>query len=98
MPVKVVTDSVSDISPAIASELGITVVPLNVVFGNEIYRDGVDLTTNEFYRKLEQSQVLPTTSTPPLQNFIELYNKLAEDTNEILVITISGKEMPGRGD
>ncbi len=91
MPVKVVTDSVSDISPAIASKLGITVVPLNVVFGNEIYRDGVDLTTDEFYQKLERSQTLPTTSTPPLRTFIELYEKLAEETDEILVITISRK-------
>lgn len=91
MPVKVVTDSVSDISPAIASELGITVVPLNVVFGNEIYRDGVDLTTDEFYQRLERSQTLPTTSTPPLRTFIELYEKLAEETDEILVITISRK-------
>jgi DegV family protein with EDD domain len=91
MAVKIVTDSVSDISSAIASELGITVVPLNVVFGNEIYRDGVDLTTGEFYQKLEQSQILPTTSTPPLQAFIELYDKLAEETDEILVITISRK-------
>ena len=91
MPVKIVTDSVSDISPEIADELGITVVPLNVVFGNEIYRDGVDLTTEEFYSKLESCQTLPTTSTPPLQAFIELYEKLAEETNEILVITISRK-------
>jgi len=91
MTVKIVTDSVSDISPAIASELGIIVVPLNVVFGNEIYRDGVDLTTDEFYRKLEQSQILPTTSTPPLQAFIELYDRLAEETDEIMVITISRK-------
>ena len=91
MTVKIVTDSVSDISPEIASELGITVVPLNVVFGNEIYRDGVDLTTDEFYQKLERSQTLPTTSTPPLQTFIELYDKLAEETDEILVITISRK-------
>ena len=91
MPVKVVTDSVSDISLAVANELGITVVPLNVVFGNEIYRDGVDLTTDEFYQKLERSQILPTTSTPPLQTFIELYEKLAEETDEILVITISRK-------
>ncbi len=91
MTVKIVTDSVSDISPSIASELGITVVPLNVVFGSTIYRDGVDITTEEFYRKLEESQVLPTTSTPPLQTFIEVYNKLAEETDEILVITISRK-------
>lgn len=91
MSVKVVTDSVSDISPAIANDLGITVVPLNVVFGSEIYRDGVDLTTDEFYSKLERNQILPTTSTPPLQTFIEVYEKLAEETDEILVITISRK-------
>ncbi len=91
MPVKIITDSVSDISPKIAAELGITVVPLNVVFGSEIYRDGVDLSTDEFYHKLERSQVLPTTSTPPLQNFIELYDRLAEETDEMLVITISRK-------
>ena len=91
MTVKIVTDSVSDISPETAAGLGITVVPLNVVFGNEIYRDGVDLTTDDFYRKLEKYQVLPTTSTPPLQSFIELYHRLAEETDEILVITISRK-------
>jgi DegV family protein with EDD domain len=91
MAVKIVTDSVSDISPEIAGELGITVVPLNVVFGSSIYRDGIDMTTEDFYRKLEESHVLPTTSTPPLQTFIQVYEKLAEETDEILVITISRK-------
>jgi DegV family protein with EDD domain len=91
MPVEIVTDSVADISPELADELGITVVPLNVVFGNEIYRDGVDLTTDDFYRKLAESKILPTTSTPPLQTFIEVYERLAEESEEILVITISRK-------
>jgi DegV family protein with EDD domain len=91
LPVKIVTDSVADISPELADELEITVVPLNVVFGNEIYRDGVDLTTGDFYRKLAESKILPTTSTPPLQTFIEVYEKLAEESEEILVITISRK-------
>ena len=91
MAVKIVTDSVSDLSPALADDLGITVVPLNVVFGNEIYRDGVDLSTEDFYRKLADCDNLPTTSTPPLQAFIELYDKLAEETDEVLVITISRK-------
>ena len=91
MTVKIVTDSVADISSEMADELGITVVPLNVVFGNEIYRDGVDLTTDDFYRKLDESEILPTTSTPPLQTFIEVYENLAEESEEILVITISRK-------
>jgi DegV family protein with EDD domain len=82
---------VADIPVSIAEELGITVIPLNVVFGNEIFRDGVDLTTEDFYRRLEDSRTLPTTSTPSIQSFIEYYDKLAEETDEILVITISRK-------
>lgn len=95
MAVKVVTDSTSDLTPEIASELGITVVPLNVYFGTEIgtetYRDGVDLTTEDFYRKLEQSKTLPTTSAPAPGTFAEVYDKLVKETDEILTITISSK-------
>jgi DegV family protein with EDD domain len=91
MTVKIVTDSVSDIPAAVAEELGITVMPLNVVFGSEIYRDGIELTTDDFYRRLEESQTLPTTSTPPLQTFMETYERLAQEADEILVITISRK-------
>lgn len=52
MTVKVVTDSTSDIPAEVARELGITVVPLYIHFGNEIYQDGVDLSADEFYHKL----------------------------------------------
>ena len=55
MAVKIVTDSTSDLTPEIAGELGITVVPLYVHFGPEVYRDGIDLTTQDFYRKLAQN-------------------------------------------
>jgi DegV family protein with EDD domain len=89
--VKVVTDSCSDITPQLASELGITVVPLNVNFGDETYRDNVDLTTEEFYRKLETSKIHPTTSTVTPADFAELFDKLAEETNEILAITHADK-------
>jgi DegV family protein with EDD domain len=95
MAVKVVTDSTSDLTPEIASELGITVVPLNVHFsteiGTETYRDGVDLTAEDFYRRLEQSKTLPTTSAPAPGIFAAVYDKLAEETDEILAITISSK-------
>ncbi len=97
MTVKVVTDSVSDISPVIAAELGITVVPLNVVFGGYTYRDGVDMTTDEFYEKLEHEEIHPTTSTPAPQVFAEAYDRLADETDEILVITI-GKKLSATGD
>ena len=61
--VKVVTDSCSDITPQLARELGITVVPLYVQFGDETYRDNVDLSTEEFYHKLGRSKIQPATST-----------------------------------
>jgi len=91
MPVKVVTDSVSDISPAMADELGITVVPLNVVFEGYTYRDGVDMTTDEFYEKLEYEEIHPATSTPAPQIFAEAYDRLADEADGILVITIGSK-------
>jgi DegV family protein with EDD domain len=91
MAVKIVTDSTSDLTPEIASELGITIVPLYVHFGTEVYRDGVDLTTEDFYQKLAQSKDLPTTSAPSPGDFATVFDKLAKDTDEILAITISTK-------
>ena len=87
--VKIVTDSCSDIGPPLAQRFGITVVPLYVNFGNEAYRDNVDLSTEEFYRKLIQSKIFPTTSTVTPEFFAELFTKLAEETGEILVLTLS---------
>jgi len=89
--VKVVTDSCSDITPQLAREFGITVVPLYVQFGDETYRDNVDLSTEEFYHKLETSKIHPTTSTATPADFAEIFTKLAEETKEILTITLSEK-------
>ena len=91
MAVKIVTDSLGDVPPEVAEELGITVIPINVLFGPESFRDGVDLTTDQFYHKLMHSKTFPTTIVPPLDVFVDIYNKLAEETDEIAVITISHK-------
>ena len=91
MTVKIVTDSTSDLTPEIGSKLGITIVPLYIHFGTESYRDGVDITTEEFYQKLEQARVLPTTGVPSPSIFAEVYERLAEETDEILVIALSSK-------
>jgi DegV family protein with EDD domain len=91
MVVKIVTDSVGGIPSAVAEELGITVIPLNVHFGSETYRDGIDLTTEQFYAKLAQSKVFPKTTVPPLSVFVDAYDRLAEETGEIAVITFSQK-------
>ena len=91
MTIKVVTDSVSDLPPQVVQELGIAVVPLHVRFGTEVYRDGIDLTSDEFFNQLVKSRVLPVTSVPSPGDFTEVYDKLAQETDEILVITVSSK-------
>jgi len=89
--VKIVTDSVADLPSDVVKELGITVIPLLVRFGEKVYRDGIDLTAEQFYKKLKQSKVLPGTSVPSPGTFAEAYDKLAEDTDEILAIMLSSK-------
>ena len=91
MTVKIVTDSVADLPPQVVEELGITVVPLIVRFGAELYRDGIDLTAEQFFDRLVHSQFLPVTSLPSPSTFAEVYDKLAEETDEILVITLTAK-------
>jgi len=91
MTVKIVTDSLSDITSDLAEELGVTVVPLTVFFGHESFLDRVTMTTDEFYRRLIHDTIWPTTTQPPPATFADVYNKLSEETDEILVITLSGK-------
>lgn len=91
MTVKVVTDSASDITPSIAAEFGITVVPLYVHYGSSVYRDGIDLTTDAFFRKLAENHDLPVTAAPAPGAFAEVYQKLSTETDEIVVITISSR-------
>ena len=91
MTVKIVTDSLSDITSDIAEGLGITVVPLTVFFGHESFLDRVTMTTDEFYHRLIHGNIWPTTTQPPPGDFVNVYNKLAEETDEILVVTLSSK-------
>ena len=91
MTVKIVTDTLSDITSDLAQELGVTVVPLYVRFGEEVYRDRVEITTEEFYSRLVNVATLPSTTQPTPNDFSEVYKKLAEETDEILVIVVSSK-------
>ena len=91
MPVKVVTDSVSDLPPQVVKELGITVIPLIVRFGENLYRDGIDLTNEQFYQRLTTGKILPVTSVPSPATFATAYDKLAEETDQILAIIVSSK-------
>jgi DegV family protein with EDD domain len=91
MTVKIITDSMADLPGELIKKLDITVVPVNVLFGTESFRDGVDMTVEQFYTRLVSSKTLPTTAVPSLGVFIETYEKVAQEADEILVLTISHK-------
>ena len=85
--IKIVTDSTSDLPRDVAETYGIEKIPLKVHFGSETYLDGVDLQSAEFFRKLAESAELPTTSQPSPVEFMEVYKKLA-DTPDTVIISL----------
>lgn len=91
MTVKIVTDSTSDLTPALAKQFGISVVPLTVSFGRESFLDRVEISTDEFYRRLISEEIFPQTTQPSPNAFASVYKKLCTESKEIMVITISKK-------
>jgi DegV family protein with EDD domain len=87
----VVTDSTSDLDTATAVRCGIDVVPLFVNFGEERLRDTVDLSREEFYRRLRAGGVLPTTSQPTAAMFEEAFRPHVEAGREIVCVTINAQ-------
>ncbi len=86
--VRIVTDSTSDIPAELKEGLDITVVPLQVLFGEETYLDAVTLTADQFYAKLKTSQVQPTTSQPSPLDFSEVYERLLTEEPGCSIISI----------
>jgi len=91
MAVKIVTDSTSDLPDELAQELGIAVVPIYVRFGNEVFRDGLDITDEQFYQWLTTNSVHPATVQPGPQDFLEVYQKLSPEPDGIVSIHLSSK-------
>ena len=89
--VRIVTDSTADLTPEQQRAAGITVVPLNVHFGDEVFRDHVDLSTDEFFRRLKASPQLPRTSQPSVGAFEEAYRSLRQGGDEIVSVHLSSK-------
>ena len=90
--IHIVTDSTSDFTQAQAEELGVTIVPLVVRFGDEQFRDGVDLTADAFYRRLTTGRTHPSTSQPSPEEFSAVYESLLRSRDDsVLSIHISGK-------
>ncbi|AMU86188.1 DegV family protein [Dehalococcoides mccartyi] len=91
MNIKIVTDSTADIPPQLAKSLGITIVPLYVRFGEKALKDGVEITQDQFFERLQTESVHPNTSQPSPQDFIDVYRELAPTCDGIVSIHISSK-------
>lgn len=87
--IAVVTDSTAYLPQKLIDEYGIYIVPLSVNFGEETYKEGFDMSTAEFYSYLGKAKELPTTSQPAIGDFLQLYDKLATEYDEIISIHIS---------
>lgn len=91
MIVRVVTDSTADLPPQLAEELGVTVVPVYLRFGDDVYRDRLDISEDEFYQRLQHDPVHPNTTQPAPQDFTDVYQKLSQGADGIISIHVSGK-------
>ncbi len=90
--IAIVTDSTADLPIDLAIKNNITVVPLKVNFQDKSYTEGVDITNQEFYEKLEKAELLPTTSQPSPADFMKKYEDITEDGyDSIISIHISDK-------
>ena len=89
--VKVVTDSTSDLPINVAKELGIEIIPVFLVWEGKSYRDGIDIKPDEFYSRLAISNIMPTTSQPTHDDFLNLYTRLSAQSDGIVSIHISSK-------
>jgi len=87
----IVTDSTAYIPENITSDLEIFTIPLHVIWGDETYRDNVDIHQSIFYDRLRSSKILPSTSQPSPKEFIDLYKKINTEYDQILSIHISSK-------
>lgn len=89
--VKILTDSTSDLSKQMLIDYNIDSIPLYVRFDNEIYKDGIDLTPDELYQKVEEKKVLPKTSAVSPGDFITFFEKYLNKGYDIIYIGIGSK-------
>lgn len=89
MKLAIVTDSTAYIPDELLKEHQIHTIPLSVVFGDETFREGLDITTEEFYKKVQEEEELPTTSQPAIGSFVQLFERLSEEYDAIISIHLS---------
>ncbi|MBB3110457.1 DegV family protein with EDD domain [Paenibacillus phyllosphaerae] len=86
--VRIVTDSTSDIPAELREQLGIEMIPLQVIFGSETFLDNVTLTPEQFYEKLQSATVMPTTSQPSPIQFMEAYERILNEQPGASIISM----------
>ncbi|MGR3765864.1 DegV family protein [Rossellomorea sp. NS-SX7] len=89
MKTAIVTDSTAYIPKELRESLNIHMIPLSVILGGETYREEIDITANEFYEEVVSQDKLPTTSQPPVGEFVELFEKLSRDYDAVVSIHLS---------
>lgn len=88
--IKIVVDSTADVPPAVAAAYNISVVPIVMQIGGDTFRDGIDLSRDDFYRRLLESDELPRTAAPSVGSFAERFRELASDGSAVLSLSLSG--------
>lgn len=87
--VAVVTDSTAYIPDELLNKYDVTMIPLSVIFGNESFLEEKELKAGDFFDKMRNDENLPKTSQPSIGSFVEAYEKLAQNHEEIITITLS---------
>jgi len=87
--IAIVTDSTAYLPKTFIDQHNIRVVPLKIHWNEITYKDGIDISPSVFYKKLEKSSTIPTTSQPPVDEFLQVYEKLADNHDGIIVPLIS---------
>lgn len=88
---RIVTDGAADLAPGWAKEFEIEMIPVNIMFGEKSYLQGVELDNEGFYKLVDESKKIPKTSQPSPHQFVEFYRKIAQRGDTILSIHITGK-------
>jgi len=91
MKVQVITDSTCDMPEGLVKKLGIKVLPIYLRFGEKTYRDGVDITKDQFYSMLTSSIMYPATSQPNPEDFVSIYKEYCGTADGIVSIHVSSK-------
>jgi len=91
MAIRIVTDSAADYSRAEIEKREITCIPMTISFGEEIYRDGIDITKEEFFERLMHEKELPKTSQPAPSAFVEVFEEAQRAKDTVIVILISSE-------